>query len=72
MNVAPFFEKVGRPEQERARLLLISQHFPPNVAVGARRWGQFAQFISERGWGLDVVMCWEAGGIHFRRTPRRR
>ncbi|HKT07206.1 MAG TPA: hypothetical protein VJR24_04840 [Gemmatimonadaceae bacterium] len=63
MNVAPFFEKVGRPEQERARLLLISQHFPPNVAVGARRWEQFAQFIAERGWGLDVVMCREAGGI---------
>lgn len=57
MTVAPFFEKPGRPEHDQDRLILISQHFPPNVAVGARRWEQFAQFIAERGWGLDVVMC---------------
>ena len=63
MIVAPFFEKAGRPEQDRDRLMLISQHFPPNAAVGARRWEQFAQFIAERGWGLDVVMCRQAGDI---------
>jgi len=63
MSVAPFFEKAGRPEQDRDRLMLISQHFPPNAAVGARRWEQFAQFIAERGWGLDVVMCRQAGDI---------
>ncbi len=61
MTVAPFFEKAGRPEQEQDRLILISQHFPPNVAVGARRWEQFAHFIAERGWGLDVVMCRQPG-----------
>lgn len=63
MIAAPFFEKAGRPEQDQDRLMLISQHFPPNAAVGARRWEQFAQFIAERGWGLDVVMCRQAGDI---------
>lgn len=63
MSVAPFFEKAGRPEQDQDRLILISQHFPPNVAVGARRWEQFAQFIAERGWGLDVVMCRQAESV---------
>jgi len=63
MSVAPFFEKAGRPEQDRDRLMLISQHFPPNAAVGARRWEQFARFIADRGWGLDVVMCRQAGDM---------
>lgn len=67
MRVAPFFEKPSRPDQEQARLVLISQHFPPNVAVGARRWEQFAQFVAERGWGLDVVMCKQAGDIDHAR-----
>jgi hypothetical protein len=57
MSVEPFFERPSRPEQEQDRLLLISQHFPPNVTIGARRWEQFARFIADRGWGLDVVMC---------------
>jgi hypothetical protein len=57
MSAEPFFEKPSRPEQEQRRLILISQHFPPNATVGARRWEQFARFIAERGWGLDVVMC---------------
>ena len=63
MTIAPFFEKAGRPEQDQDRLILITQHFPPDVAVGARRWEQFAQFIAERGWGLDVVMCRQDGDI---------
>ena len=63
MTPSPFFEKAGRPEQDQHRLILISHHFPPNVAVGARRWEQFAQFIAERGWGLDVVMCREPDAV---------
>ena len=61
MTVEPFFEKAARPEQDDWRLILISKHFPPNATVGARRWEQFAQFIAERGWGLDVVMCRQNG-----------
>ncbi|MGH7646537.1 MAG: hypothetical protein ACREND_00355, partial [Gemmatimonadaceae bacterium] len=63
MSVQPFFEKPSRPEQDEARLILISQHFPPNAAVGARRWEQFAHFVADRGWGLDVVMRREAGDL---------
>jgi PST family polysaccharide transporter len=37
------------------RLLLVSYHFPPDPAVGARRWGQLARYAAERGWGLDVI-----------------
>ncbi len=37
-----------------ARLLLISPHFPPGQAAGARRWEKLARFAAERGWGLDV------------------
>lgn len=57
MSAGPFFERPSRHEQEQCRLILISQHFPPNATVGARRWEQFAHFIADRGWGLDVVMC---------------
>ncbi len=63
MTAKPFFEKPSRPDQEAARLILISQHFPPNAAVGARRWEQFAHFAADRGWGLDVVMCRQAGDL---------
>lgn len=35
---------------------MFSYHFPPDPAIGARRWEKFAHFATERGWGLDVVM----------------
>ena len=35
-------------------MLLLSQHFPPGQAAGARRWEKLARFAAERGWGLDV------------------
>lgn len=37
------------------RLLLLSVHFPPARAVGARRWEKLAPFATARGYGLDVV-----------------
>ncbi len=40
----------------RARLLLLSWHFPPDSAVGGMRWQKFAQYAAERGWGVDVIM----------------
>lgn len=57
MNARLLLEKPPRAGQQSCRLLLLSYHFPPSVAVGARRWEQFAHFIAARGWGLDVVMC---------------
>lgn len=62
MSAGPFFERPSRHEQEQRRLILISQHFPPNATVGARRWEQLAHFIADRGWGLDVVMCQQDAG----------
>ena len=43
-------------DESRRRLLLISYHFPPDPAVGGRRWQQFARYLAEHGWGMDVVM----------------
>jgi len=37
------------------RLLLVSYHFPPDAAIGARRWEKLAHYAAERGWGLDVL-----------------
>ena len=53
----PFFisRDDGAPRSAPA-LLLISYHFPPDLAVGGLRWQQFAKFIVARGWGLDVIM----------------
>ncbi|HEV2752159.1 MAG TPA: oligosaccharide flippase family protein, partial [Gemmatimonadales bacterium] len=43
------------PSESRARLFLISYHFPPDPAVGALRWQKLARYAAERGWGLDVL-----------------
>ncbi len=37
------------------RLLVVSYHFPPSVAVGGLRWQRMSQFAEERGWEVDVV-----------------
>lgn len=37
------------------RLILLAFHFPPDTAIGARRWEKLAHFASERGWGIDVI-----------------
>jgi glycosyltransferase involved in cell wall biosynthesis len=50
------FENEDVGSQRDRRLLVVSYHFPPDRAVGAKRWEKFAQFGAERGWGLDVFM----------------
>ena len=52
----PLFENEGVGSQSDRRLLVISYHFPPDRAVGAKRWQKFSHFAAERGWGLDVFM----------------
>jgi len=37
------------------KLLLVTYHFPPDLAVGAIRPGTFAKYLSEVGWNLDVL-----------------
>ncbi|MEO7103265.1 MAG: hypothetical protein ABI311_07730 [Gemmatimonadaceae bacterium] len=54
MNV--FYQNKDVGEQGGRRLLVISYHFPPDRAVGARRWEKFSHFAAERGWGIDVFM----------------
>ena len=49
------FFATRRCETPRGRLLLLSRHFPPGQAAGARRWEKLAHFAARRGWGLDVV-----------------
>jgi hypothetical protein len=56
----PLFEHAGATRNAR-RLLLISYHFPPDTTIGARRWEKLSHFVAERGWGLDVITCAEAG-----------
>lgn len=51
-----FFESEDVGSQRDRRLLVISYHFPPDRAVGAKRWEKFSHFAAERGWGLDVFM----------------
>lgn len=52
----PLFENEDVGSQRDRRLLVVSYHFPPDRAVGAKRWEKFAQFAAEKGWGLDVFM----------------
>lgn len=52
----PLFENEDVGSQRDRRLLVVSYHFPPDRAVGAKRWQKFAHFAAERGWGLDVFM----------------
>lgn len=35
---------------------MFSYHFPPDRAIGARRWEKFTRYAAERGWGVDVIM----------------
>ena len=54
--IQPFFARGDVGGQDLRRLLVFSYHFPPDRAIGARRWEKFAHFAAERGWGLDVIM----------------
>lgn len=49
----PFFSSETSAESGD-RLLLLTAHFPPGQAAGARRWEKLAHFAAERGFGLDV------------------
>jgi glycosyltransferase involved in cell wall biosynthesis len=55
MHAVPFFQTDSLPTHARARLLLLSYHFPPSQSVGALRWEKLAQYAAERGWGMDVI-----------------
>jgi hypothetical protein len=56
----PFFENEDVGSQGDRRLLVISYHFPPDRAIGAKRWEKFSHFAAERGWGVDVFMRGDA------------
>jgi len=58
----PLYENEDVGSQRDRRLLVISYHFPPDRAVGAKRWQKFAHFAAERGWGLDVFMRGDVNG----------
>jgi glycosyltransferase involved in cell wall biosynthesis len=55
MSAHLFFEQPPAGAPSRRRLLLVSYHFPPDTSIGARRWAKLAPFVTERGWGLDVI-----------------
>jgi len=52
----PLYENEDVGTQDGRRLLVVSYHFPPDRAIGARRWEKFSHFASARGWGMDVFM----------------
>lgn len=55
-SLTPFYARADAGTQSTRRLLVISYFFPPDVAVGGRRWEKFCHYAAERGWGIDVVM----------------
>jgi hypothetical protein len=65
-----FFENEDVGSQRDRRLLVISYHFPPDRAVGAKRWEKFAHFAAARGWGLDVFMRGDVATSDIERASR--
>ncbi|MGI8510467.1 MAG: hypothetical protein ACR2MQ_14190 [Gemmatimonadaceae bacterium] len=51
----PFYAHEDVGSQGDCRLLVISYFFPPDAAVGARRWEKLCHYAAERGWGVDVI-----------------
>lgn len=51
----PFYAHEDAGSQGDRRLLVISYFFPPDTAVGARRWEKLCHYAAERGWGVDVI-----------------
>lgn len=51
----PFYAHEDDGSQGDRRLLVISYFFPPDAAVGARRWEKLCHYAAERGWGVDVI-----------------
>src|SRR5215471_13973598 len=59
----------------RRRILLLTQYFPPYAEVGAARWEGFAPYLTNAGWGLDIVMESPSDPTYtdwsrFRKLPR--
>jgi hypothetical protein len=52
--MTPYFATAPLPVP-RGRMLLVTYHFPPGIAVGGLRWQKMARVASERGWELDVL-----------------
>ena len=52
----PFFQRADVGSLSDRRLLVVSYHFPPDPAVGSKRWEKLSAFAVERGWGVDVIM----------------
>jgi len=46
---------VGASRATRGRVLVVSHVFPPQVAGGAPRMGQFARLLPEYGWDVTVL-----------------
>lgn len=49
--------------ERRRRVLIVSHVFPPAVAGGAPRMGQFARLLPEFGWDVTVLTARRAGGV---------
>jgi glycosyltransferase involved in cell wall biosynthesis len=64
-------EHVSRDPSEATpaarRLLLVSVHFPPSTAIGARRWARMIALGAAWGWFFDVITVRGEGGD----APRR-
>jgi glycosyltransferase involved in cell wall biosynthesis len=60
----PFDVASSRPgRRERRRALLVSHVFPPLVAGGAARMGQFARLLPDQGWDVTVLTADHAASV---------
>jgi hypothetical protein len=60
------------------RLLVLSFHAPPELAVGGLRWAGLSRHLAERGWEVRVITAAPGaagivlpGGVEVREVPRR-
>jgi glycosyltransferase involved in cell wall biosynthesis len=60
------------------RLLVITYHFPPDGAIGGRRWAGLSKYLARLGWEVDVITASAADapqvtpGVHRHIQARRR
>ena len=52
--IEPVFEAPGG-DPHAARILLVSDQFPPAQSAGSLRWQKLSHFAAERGWIFDVI-----------------
>jgi glycosyltransferase involved in cell wall biosynthesis len=43
------------PDERGLRLLVVTYLFPPDSAVGARRWAGITKYLARAGWRIDVT-----------------